>query len=157
MITWLTNTSHATKLHQQVRICKGSFWKSINEMWNKVAINNLWPCYKYISFFFLFGASNRIWFQQNYSASQSRLSAGLCSISRNQQQSHWLIRKNYTTIYWWPLYHIVSLLCFFFQFSLLFFWWFNSRKRQSYSQKWTCSKFDISSWCFESIYCKKVH
>ena len=28
-------------------------------------------------------------------------------------KSPWLIRKDYTTMYWWPLCHIVSLLCFF--------------------------------------------
>ena len=31
----------------------------------------------------------------------------------NQQQSPWLIRKNYTTMYWWPLGHIISLPCLF--------------------------------------------
>ena len=61
----------------------------------------------------MFGPGNCIWYQQNHSASKGRLSNGLCSIPHNQQQSPWLRRKNYIKMYWWPLCHIVSLLCLF--------------------------------------------
>ena len=90
----------------------------------------------------------------------------------NQQQSPWLIRKNYTTMYWWPLGHIISLPCLFntqwvsygvlykslcIIVFLLFFWSFNIRQLEFYSQKCTCNKFCFTSWCFESTYCKKIH